>query len=61
MRGGVTQRVLLKAKITMKMSGIAHCGLKFYSNLFSFGNYNDLGTLFFFIICQNLYDSEVIV
>ncbi len=43
------------------MSGIAHCGLKFYSNLFSFGNYNDLGTLFFFIICQNLYDSEVIV
>ncbi len=48
MRGGVTQRVLLKAKITMKMmSGMAHCGLKFYSNFFSFGNYNDLGTLFF--------------
>ncbi len=49
--------VQLKAKITMKMmSGIAHCGLKFCPNFFSFSNYNDLGTLVFDylseLICQ---------
>ncbi len=34
------------------MSGIAYCGLNFYSNLFYFGNYNDIGTLLFYYLSE---------
>ncbi len=53
MRRSYSEGSAFKAKITMKMmSGIAHCGLKFYSNFFSFGNYNDVGTLFFLLFVR---------